>query len=304
MAFNEQVSFQSYPSENTEYVIEHFYFLDSSHIKLMVYYADGSVIEYEEGPTTWEITGRTITRRALDWGTGNTVLVYRQLPYNQLSSYKNATITFDREQLETNLDYVTMLAQNTNDIYVRAIVAPLFDESDMNLPIISEREGRFMTFDALGNLLVRPLSTSDIGAATLEWQSTYNGYDNPGSIWLVTHNGRVWHSVAPVNGTPPSPTAPAEWILISTDYQTDNIWQADLLYVQNTIISHNHIYYYVTNPAGAAIGTPPADASGDWKRWTETSYESIAVTGAVSAGRPDHVAFIDTSGGSIAISLV
>lgn len=297
MAFKEQISYQLYTSSTgTTFVISDFYFTDTEYIVVNVYEADGTKTLMVKD-VDWSITGKTITRLTT-WPAGQ-VLVNRENDYNQETSYRNAEIGFDREQLETGLDYITMLSQQNKDIFVKSIRTPLFDPAtNMELPTVANRLGKFITFDAQGNIIVRQLNSADLGAATIAWQATFTEY---AIGWLVEYDGALWVGVNPVTGSAPSNTS-GEWNLLVRDLKQNALWQADVEYDQNDITNYGGAYYICTAVL-STVGVAPVVGSGDWKLWTSATSETVAVNSSITDGRPNHTTFVDTTLGSIDITI-
>lgn len=109
--------------------------------------------------------------------TDHRITIEVSIPYIQDADFEESG-TFPAETLETALDKITIMAQQTSELSTRAIVVPASDGGSINveLPSSVSRASKYMYFDASGNVSVAsgteitPVSSAMepvVGASTL-----------------------------------------------------------------------------------------------------------------------------------------
>lgn len=115
---------------------------------------------------------------------GKDLVIDRDPPATQETSYQ-ANDPFPAEEHEKALDKLTMLVQRLRRTFFNAIHFPLSDSTDGTLPKKSERAGMMLGFDALGQPIMLPI-TSSAGAGDRTPFSFVVGTDfNPGDTQLL-----------------------------------------------------------------------------------------------------------------------
>lgn len=156
-----------------------------------VIYTDADGVETELTPTQYTITGinnedgGTVTYplAGSPIAVGTTLTIARNLQYVQLKTIANQG-NFYPAVVESALDYITMLAQQLNELFTRAIVAPETDpDALLPLPPVAQRANQLLGFDADGNpiasepssALVSSVMQPVVAAATLALARTAMG---------------------------------------------------------------------------------------------------------------------------------
>lgn len=117
-------------------------------------------------------------------GVGKNLIIDRDPPATQDTAYQ-ANDPFPAEEHEKALDKLTMLVQRLRRTFFNAIHFPLSDSTDGTLPKKSERAGMMLGFDALGQPIMLPI-TSSAGAGDRTPFSFVVGTDfNPGDTQLL-----------------------------------------------------------------------------------------------------------------------
>lgn len=106
--------------------------------------------DYTDGGTVTTVTYASGSRAEKNWGSGNTLIIYRDTALTQDSTYFTNR-GFRQENIERNLDKLTMIVQELADGLTRSVAAPTTDDgADMTLPNAVQRAGKYLYFDSNG----------------------------------------------------------------------------------------------------------------------------------------------------------
>ena len=148
-----------------------FYFLENTHISVMLFNALGSVIP-QVLDVDYTLTGAgdlsggtlTFTTEPLP---GYTVEILREVPLTQLTDYQ-PNDDFPAESHERALDKLTMMAQQVESSSSSAIRVAIGDPKPNRLPPVVARANLLMSFDNAGNpIAVAPVDGSATALALL-----------------------------------------------------------------------------------------------------------------------------------------
>lgn len=148
-----------------------FYFLENTHISVMLFNASGSVLP-QVLDVDYTLTGAgdqsggTLTFN-IEPMTGYTVEIRRDVPATQLTDYQ-PNDDFPAESHERALDKLTMIAQQVAAASDSAIRVAIGDPKPNRLPPVAVRANQLLSFDPAGNpIAVAPASGSATALALL-----------------------------------------------------------------------------------------------------------------------------------------
>tara|TARA_Y100000593_G_scaffold94616_1_gene194638 strand:- start:462 stop:1730 length:1269 start_codon:yes stop_codon:yes gene_type:complete len=158
---------------------------------------------------------------------GETVVIKRSLTLTQATDYV-ANDPFPADSHEDALDRLTMIAQQQQEVFDRAVVLPETDTASTTIPNSVTRASKYLAFDSSGNLTaaagtadVTPIGSvmeSVVGASTLNTartellSGTNISVNTANTITTLNSNGDL--TLTP-NGT--------GTVIVSTDLDVDNI---------------------------------------------------------------------------------
>jgi hypothetical protein len=158
---------------------------------------------------------------------GETVVIKRSLTLTQATDYV-ANDPFPADSHEDALDRLTMIAQQQQEVFDRAVVLPATDTASTTIPNSVTRASKYLAFDSSGNLTaaagtadVTPIGSvmeSVVGASTLNTartellSGTNISVNTANTITTLNSNGDL--TLTP-NGT--------GTVIVSTDLDVDNI---------------------------------------------------------------------------------
>lgn len=120
--------------------------------------------DYTAGGTVTTVTYASGTRAVKDWAAGNTLIVYRETPITQESTYFTNR-GWRQENIEHDFDKSTMILQELEDNTARCLQAPVTDEdADLTLPNAVLRAGKYLSFDTNGLPVVADKTLSEVTA--------------------------------------------------------------------------------------------------------------------------------------------
>lgn len=132
-----------------------FYFLENSHIKVVLTLSSGTVTtlvlntDYTVSGAG-VVSGGTITCVTAP-PTGSTLVIARNVPVTQETDYQ-PNDPFPAQTHERALDKLTMIAQQSADVGLRALTYPITDSGSLSseLPSSGDRANQYLAFDNLG----------------------------------------------------------------------------------------------------------------------------------------------------------
>lgn len=143
-----------------------FYFLDDTHLKVVLRNADGSEtvktlnVDYTVSGAG-NPSGGTVTMGTAP-ATGTTLVIVRNVPFTQETDYQ-ANDPFPAETHERALDKLTMEVQQLNSAIGGVLRVPVTEVDPIGeLPLASVRANKYLAFDASGNPVIS--NTSDVEA--------------------------------------------------------------------------------------------------------------------------------------------
>ena len=131
-----------------------FYFLENAHLRVILRSSAG-VETVQTITTNYTVTGAGnpaggTVNMIVAPASGETLVILRDVPETQETDY-TANDPFPAESHERALDKLTMITQQIGEESGRAIKIPETETSNTILPSITDRAGRFLYFDNLGN---------------------------------------------------------------------------------------------------------------------------------------------------------
>lgn len=110
------------------------------------------------GTVTYPLSGSPIAA-------GTSLTIARQLPLVQLTTISNQG-GFYPQAVDQALDYLTMLVQQVNELFSRALVAPIEDpDAPLPLPPVAARASQLLGFDGDGNPIASQPSSALVSSA-------------------------------------------------------------------------------------------------------------------------------------------
>ena len=120
--------------------------------------------DYTSGGTVTTVTYASGSRATYDYAAGNTLIVYRETPITQESTYFTNR-GWRQENIEHDFDKACMILQEIEDGTSRCIKAPVTDkDADLTLPNAVLRANKYLSFDADGLPVVADKYLSEVTA--------------------------------------------------------------------------------------------------------------------------------------------